>query len=220
MTAVAGAALCLFAAAAATGGAPAGAGDEGARARDGRRGAGPSREDAAAAVAAHRRAVRQNPGDAASRVRLGAALERAGQLGAALRELRQATRLAPDDAAGWQALGRLHLRRREASPAAAALEKAAALVPRDAAVAADLCRALVELDPRSDRAVEQCRHVLALEPAHAQARLLLIRTLVAQGQCRKAGDDVLTYIGLPGVTPAERAEAAAMHKRCSPAAKR
>src|SRR5205814_4331629 len=99
------------------------------------------------------------------------------------------------------------------------LEKARKLEPKDAAIAGDLCRALVDKDPRAARAAGECRAALALEPENALARWMLGKSLVAQGQCAAARTELEKFAALPSVKPEAKEGARSLLASCAPGKK-
>jgi cytochrome c-type biogenesis protein CcmH/NrfG len=172
------------------------------------------KKDLAGAIAAFRAAVRREPRAVVSWTALGLALIDANSLVQARSALTKATALAPDDGLAWGALGRLELRRKKIPAAIRALEKAHRLQPKDPTIGGDYCEAMVGHTPLAEATIDQCHDALALDPSNARARLMLGKSLVAQGKCYKAKGELSRVVIDSEVDPKMKTQAEALTKSC------
>ncbi|MBZ5700981.1 MAG: tetratricopeptide repeat protein [Acidobacteriia bacterium] len=134
--------------------------------------------DPAAAVAPLRKAVELLPAQSRPRFLLGLALERTGDLPAAVEALQGAAKLDPRDFETHLALASVLLRADQFAPAEANFREALALQPDSAPARLGLAHALDA--QRKPEAVEAYRSYLQLQPADREARAQVLRFLFEQ----------------------------------------
>jgi cytochrome c-type biogenesis protein CcmH/NrfG len=128
--------------------------------------------------------------------------------------LRRATQLDGGYAAAWNGLGRVEQKRKQLPAAVEALGRARRLEPTNAGYAADLCRAVVDQDPKAAQGPKICRDALSLAPQNALARYVLGKSLVARGDCASAKAELDRFAALPGVKPEAKQGAQALLAAC------
>jgi Flp pilus assembly protein TadD len=168
------------------------------------------------AVAECRQAVRLMPESAVVLTNLGLLLSDKKQFDEAREQLRLATQKDAKFAPAWTGLGRVELRRKQPGAAVDALAKAAKLEPKDSGVAADFCRALVEIDMRAKSAEEECRHAVALDAKSGLAHYELVKILVARGDCAGAKAEVGKLGAIESTKGQAKTQAEEIVKTCVP----
>jgi cytochrome c-type biogenesis protein CcmH/NrfG len=106
-------------------------------------------------------------------------------------------------------------KRRQPAAAVEALGKATKLDPKNPTVAADYCRAQVDLDPVGDAGPKACRAALGLAGDSPLARYMLGKSLVARGDCAAAKTEVDRFLALPAVKPDAKAGARKLLESCT-----
>ena len=140
------------------------------------------KQNAVAAVPSLEKAASAEPGNAAYRISLGAALVDAKQYDRAVAELTPVTTSAPDRPEGWIYLGAAHLQAKRYKDAIAALDKAAALAPQAAQVEAYLAWSYFGL---KDAAGFKLHGGKARSLGHKEATLLQYLTRIEGGEAIK-----------------------------------
>ena len=143
------------------------------------------REDYAGAIAAHRRVLAANPGDALAHYHLGFAYGMTGQRQAELSEYRKAAALGLRQWDFELNFGRAELESREPAAASRAFQQAIALAPRRPEGyynlgLADECRGMLQ------QALEAITASLALDPHQPDARNMLGVIYAEQGDFARA----------------------------------
>jgi cytochrome c-type biogenesis protein CcmH/NrfG len=128
----------------------------------------------------------------ARHVEVGRKSELADRAGAAIEHYRRSVELFPN-AAGWEGLGRIYARQQQLALALDAYDHAVALQPesprllfRRAQIGFALAQNGTLPDPDLREAIGVLRRVLALQPAHAPASLMLAQLLADTGRSEEA----------------------------------
>jgi tetratricopeptide (TPR) repeat protein len=159
-------------------------------------------------------AVQLAPEQAMTLVNLGLLLSDKRAFDEAKAVLDKATRLDPKSTSAWVGLGRVEQRRKQPAAAVAALAKAMDLAPKDARIAADYCRAQVELDVAGKGAIEACQKAVALDGQNALAHYELLKVKVVEGDCVAAKAVLVKFQSLGQVKPEAKEKAAEIVKTC------